>query len=114
MTIGRLHPVFYYLIKLPLLDSTPPANSKWTKPASMRHLLLLGFWAIPVFLIPVLWPAYAILTGDFEGWKEGVLYQIDRGERDFAGTVNFLYQADPILLILGGLGIVTATVLKKI
>jgi aldose sugar dehydrogenase len=70
-------------------------------------------WMIPVFVIPLMWPAYAVLTGDFEDWKEGLLYQIDRGERDFTGTIVFLYQADPILLILGVLGIVTATVLKK-
>jgi len=97
--------------KVPIITMIPlVAYLVYNNTKSFKYVC---FWAIPVFLIPVLWPAYAILTGDFEGWKEGVLYQIDRGERDFAGTINFLYQADPILLILGGLGIVTATVLKK-
>ena len=97
--------------KVPIITMIPlVAYLVYNNTKSFKYVC---FWAIPVFLIPVLWPAYAILTGDYEGWKEGVLYQIDRGERDFARTVNFLYQADPILLILGGLGIVTATVLKK-
>ena len=71
------------------------------------------FWTIPVVLIPLMWPAYAFLTGDFEDWREGLLYQIDRGEKGFTDTIEFLYHADPILLILGGSGIVAATVLKK-
>ena len=81
--------------------------------SNAKSIKSVCFWGIPVFLIPLMWPAYAVLTGDFEDWKEGLLYQIDRGESDFTGTLVFLYQSDPILLILGVLGIVTATVLKK-
>lgn len=82
----------------------------YTNTKSPRYILI---WVIPVILIPLIWPSYAFITGNFENWKEGILYQVERGERDFTGSIDFLYQADPILLILGLLGVIFATVLKK-
>ena len=97
--------------KVPIITMIPlVAYLVYTNTKSPRYLL---FWVIPVILIPLLWPSYAIVTGNFDNWKEVILYQIERGERDFAGTIDFLYQADPILLVLGLLGIAVATALKK-
>ena len=56
--------------KVPIITMIPlVAYLVYNNTKSFTHVC---FWAIPVFLIPVLWPAYAILTGDYEGWKEGV------------------------------------------
>ena len=97
--------------KVPIITMIPlVAYLVYTNTKSPRDVLI---WVIPVILIPLLWPSYAFMTGNFENWKEGILYQVERGERDFAGTIDFLYQADPIILVLGLLGIAVATALKK-
>jgi glucose/arabinose dehydrogenase len=97
--------------KVPIITMIPlAAYLVYTNTKSPRYILI---WVIPVILIPLIWPSYAFITGNFENWKEGILYQVERGERDFASSIDFLYQADPILLVLGLLGVIFATVLKK-
>jgi hypothetical protein len=55
--------------------------SKRTKSLDIRAL---GVWFLPVVLIPLIWPAYAISVGQFDSWIEGIIYQTarDSGGKD--------------------------------
>jgi hypothetical protein len=83
---------------------------------NLRNLNLkaLGLWFIPVILIPAIWPAYNILTGQFDDWLHGVLWQA--GGREGRGIVKLLtisFKLDPVLLVLGIAGLVFTTVIKR-
>jgi hypothetical protein len=43
---------------------------------SMNRRSLLGLWLIPVVLIPMIWPAYALAIGEFRLWVVGVFLQL--------------------------------------
>jgi dolichyl-phosphate-mannose-protein mannosyltransferase len=83
---------------IPIVGFLVLSNSKSRKKA-------LVIWLLPVILIPLLWPGYAIMNGEFNLWLNGVMFQQNRGS---PGTGERLYNAfddlfkiDPILLILG-------------
>lgn len=78
-----------------------------------RSFKVLGIWLIPVLLIPLIWPAYIIYSGNFENGLNGILYQVERGERNFNDTLTFLLQADPVLIILGIAGGIAITLIKR-
>ena len=78
-----------------------------------RRWRFIGLWLIPVFLIPMIWPAYVIYSGHLEDGLVGILYQVDRGERNFSDTISFIFNADPVLIALGLAGGIAITVLKR-
>ena len=62
---------------------------------------ILGLWFIPVILIPMIWPAYATLTGHFDEWINGVLFQASRESgKDLRNSMNIIFQIDAVLLLL--------------
>lgn len=44
----------------------------------------ISLWLIPIILIPLIWSAYIVYSGNLENWLNGILYQVERGERNFA------------------------------
>jgi Dolichyl-phosphate-mannose-protein mannosyltransferase len=63
---------------------------------------------IPVIAIPLIWPAFALSTGDMNQWFEGVFWQATQREtdnKDLFDVLNSFSKTDPVLLILGGIGI---------
>ncbi|MDQ6865668.1 MAG: glycosyltransferase family 39 protein, partial [Thermoproteota archaeon] len=40
--------------------------------------VLLGLWLVPVILIPMIWPVYALSIGEFHLWVSGVFLQLHR------------------------------------
>jgi hypothetical protein len=81
---------------------------------SNRNFKILAVWFIPVFLIPILWPLYNILNGTFETWTEGVFWQVGREGRGMLRSMIPIFQSDPVLLLLGFVGIVYATSRKDL
>jgi 4-amino-4-deoxy-L-arabinose transferase-like glycosyltransferase len=66
-----------------------------------KNIKVLGLWFIPVILIPMIWPAYAILTGHFDEWIHGVLFQASRESgKDLRNSINIIFQIDAVLLVL--------------
>ena len=66
------------------------------------RLKTLGIWFIPVVLIPIMWPAYAISVGQFGDWLDGVFYQTGRqGNTNLLHSIMIVTQIDPLLVILG-------------
>lgn len=63
---------------------------------------------IPVVAIPLIWPAFAFFTGEMNHWFEGIFWQATQREnenKDLFDVLNSFLKTDPVLLILGGLGI---------
>jgi hypothetical protein len=106
-------PVF---VMIPLVQFVILANN-------MRSLKILGLWFIPVILIPLVWPAYALVNGQFEEWWGGVYWQshrqvldTDLNERNkeltlYDTLVKDFFRA-PILLVIGFAGLVLAMIKK--
>lgn len=78
-----------------------------------KSFKILSIWLVPVLLIPLIWPAYIIHTGNLDEGINGILYQVERGERNFNDTATFILQADPILIILGIVGGIAITLMKR-
>jgi hypothetical protein len=71
----------------------------------------LGLWFIPVILMPLLWPAYAISRGEFYDWLNDVSWQA--GERENNGvfrSINTWIKMDPVLIVLTFAGLVYAAI----
>jgi hypothetical protein len=67
----------------------------------------LGQWIIPVISIPLIWPAYAVAIDDFDNWSKDFLWQASgRIERPLWLASDILLRMDPVLLVLGSIGIV--------
>jgi hypothetical protein len=70
---------------------------------------MFGLWLTPVLLIPLIWPAYAISSGDFGDWLDGVLWQGSQrqGEGKTLGDViTIFFKIDPTLFFLSIAGII--------
>jgi 4-amino-4-deoxy-L-arabinose transferase-like glycosyltransferase len=66
-------------------------------------LLLL----IPFLLIPLIWPANAIMLDQFDLWQKGVLWQSQR-TNSILDIIGFFAVIDPLMFALGLSGIVIA------
>jgi dolichyl-phosphate-mannose-protein mannosyltransferase len=100
--------------KIPALTMIPViaylifrANKKYRE-----RIKNLGLWLIPVILIPAIWPAYAISVGEYDNWYNGVFSQAGR-EGSGIGSIGILFKIDPVLVSIGIIGLVFATVIKK-
>ncbi|MDP9287441.1 MAG: hypothetical protein M3P08_04505 [Thermoproteota archaeon] len=62
---------------------------------------VLGIWLIPVILVPMIWPVYAISIGHLNDWLKGVYYQTHRGAQTFFSSLNLFFKADPVFFIVG-------------
>ena len=74
-----------------------------------RNWNTVVLWIIPVILIPLIWPAYAISAGEFHDWLSGVLYQTGR-EGSGILSLYSIFRIDPVLVVLGMAGIVFTTI----
>ena len=92
--------------KIPAITMIPlVAFLIYTGRNNLKRLLLLF---IPVILIPLIWPAYAIYNGQFDFWLSGVLWQTHRGIHTFFSSLIYDFNIDPLLIVLGISGAVFA------
>jgi Dolichyl-phosphate-mannose-protein mannosyltransferase len=81
---------------------------------SNKSLKILGLWLVPVILIPLIWPAYALSIGEFDRWLDGVTAQTHRTSQPLVLSIESFFMIDPILLIVGVAGGAFAAVKKDI
>jgi len=81
---------------------------------SKRNFKILGLWFIPVLLIPLLWPAYSISVGEFNSWLNGIINQAHRAPNPLYFSITEFLMRDPLLLIVGTIGIILAVVKKDL
>jgi hypothetical protein len=76
-----------------------------------KNVRSLPIWFIPVLLVPAIWPAYALYAGDFEEWKEDVLWQAtQRVEKPLVISLQDFIKIDPVLFSLGISGLIFACI----
>jgi 4-amino-4-deoxy-L-arabinose transferase-like glycosyltransferase len=91
-------PVVAYLV---YTNSNSNYNNNNNINKKYKNIKVLGLWFIPVILIPMIWPAYATLTGHFDEWIHGVLFQASRESgKDLRNSINIIFQIDAVLLML--------------
>jgi hypothetical protein len=73
----------------------------------------LGLWIIPVILIPAIWPIYAIAVGELDIWWNDISWQTGREGRGLDSIRN-IYDADPLIVILGLSGLVFAVIKRDL
>jgi hypothetical protein len=104
------------LTKLPALSMIPLitfiliyGNFRFDRDKNLR---LLGKWFIPAILIPIIWPAYSISTGEFDEWLSGVLWQATarQEERGLVFAFSAMWDIDPLLFLLGISGIIFTSI----
>jgi hypothetical protein len=77
---------------------------------SNRSLKVLCLWLIPVIAIPLIWPIYSIAVNQFDNWLYGIDFQSRREGKPLAGAMEFLFEKDPLLLLLGLAGLFFAAI----
>ncbi|WP_148687672.1 PQQ-dependent sugar dehydrogenase [Candidatus Nitrosocosmicus hydrocola] len=97
--------------KIPIITFIPLVGYLIYK--NNKSLKKLGIWLIPVLVIPLIWPAYVMYIGELENGINGILYQVERGERNFDETISFIFLADPVLIILGICGGIALVLVKR-
>ncbi len=87
--------------------------------SSNKNWKIVGLWLIPVILIPLSWPVDAIFNGDFDLWFKDVIWDIHRQNNNsthsavggtLLNSLKYLFQIEPVLLILGFAGIFFAEI----
>ncbi len=61
----------------------------------------LGLWCIPLILIPLIWPIYAISVDQFDLWLQGIYFQTHRGSTLLFQSTNYKIHYAVILVSLG-------------
>src|SRR5918993_3243660 len=79
-----------------------------------KNFKALGLWLVPVVLIPMIWPAYAISQGQFDEWVDGIQWQTGRGfSRSLSDEIKTVFsKIDPLLFALAAIGLVYAWIKK--
>jgi hypothetical protein len=78
-----------------------------------KNWKLVGTWLLPALLIPLLWPLFATVNGEYDKWVDGVFWQSERDNTGISGAFGKLFAIDPVLLLLTLGGTLYAVVKKR-
>ena len=76
--------------------------------------ILFFLWLVPLLGIVMIWPVYAFSVGNIREWTDGILWQTNREGRDLFYSLQYDLAIDPVLLILGGAGLIYAILRKDL
>jgi len=101
--------------KIPAFTMIPIVGLLIYTSSKDRKLNKLAMWFIPVILIPSIWPAYAVMNGEFGLWIDAVAWQVNRVEEThFDDAINAFFTIDPVLLVIGTVGLLFAAIKRHI
>ena len=101
--------------KIPAFTMIPVIGLLIYTSSKDRKLNKLALWFIPVILLPSIWPAYAVMTGEFGLWIDAIAWQVNRVEEThFYDAINAFFTIDPILLVIGTAGLVLAVIKRDL
>jgi hypothetical protein len=75
-------------------------------------LKMFSLWIIPVILIPLIWPMYAISVGQFDNWLFGIYDQATREKLPLSLSIMEFFRTDPVLLSLGVISVIFSAIRK--
>jgi hypothetical protein len=81
--------------------------------SNSKNFRLIGLWVIPVVLIPVLWPIYAISQGELDDWTTSMYWQVERQNTGLYFSIEKLFNIDPILVGFSFIGLAYAAARKR-
>jgi 4-amino-4-deoxy-L-arabinose transferase-like glycosyltransferase len=101
-------------VKIPIITMIPFVGYLILSRRRDKSWRALWVWIIPVILIPMIWPIYSILVGDFDQLLEDLTWNTQRGEIQLDSAVSsiltnslkYIFQIDPVIFILGIAGII--------
>jgi 4-amino-4-deoxy-L-arabinose transferase-like glycosyltransferase len=73
----------------------------------------LGLWILPVIIIPMIWPIYALISGQLQDWVDGVTWQGDRDGRGLYRSYLSIFRMDPLLCVIGISSVILITAIKR-
>jgi hypothetical protein len=79
-----------------------------------RSLKALVLWFIPIILIPMIWPAHALLNGHFDLWMLDIYSQTQRANNTFFYSIYSNFNSDPVFVILAIIGLAFAIIKKDL
>jgi hypothetical protein len=92
-------------------NNTDQRNKSKSLKTRISSLKPLGIWFVPVILIPLIWPAYAMSAGQLDEWLDGIFWQATRADRPFPFELqNVFTRMDPVLIGLAAAGLIYAIV----
>jgi Dolichyl-phosphate-mannose-protein mannosyltransferase len=101
--------------KIPALTMIPVIGLLIYTTSKDRKLNRLALWFIPVILLPSIWPAYAVMNGEFGLWIDAIAWQVNRVEEThFYDAINSFFRIDPVLLVIGTAGLVLAVIKRDL
>lgn len=101
--------------KIPAFTMIPVVGLLIYTSGKDRRLKKLAIWFIPVILLPSIWPAYAIMTGEFDLWLDGIFWQLNRVEEThFDYAINAFFTIDPVLIVIGTAGVVFTAIKRDL
>ena len=68
---------------------------------SNKSFKALRLWFLPVIIIPMIWPTYALVSGQLQDWIDGVSWQADRDGRGLYRSFLSIFSMDPLLCVIG-------------
>ena len=77
---------------------------------SNRSFKTLGLWFIPVVIIPLIWPLYAVIDNQFDWWWNGIYWQTHRQNEGLRNVVIENFSHTPIFSWLGFAGLIFAII----
>src|SRR5918993_2028273 len=94
-------------------NNTNQNNNDKTLKTKISLLKPLGIWFVPVVLIPMIWPAYAMSVGQIDEWIDGVIYQTTRESvSSLRDSIILVYKIDAVLVGFAAVGLIYAIVKK--
>jgi hypothetical protein len=78
--------------------------------SSSKNRILVCTWLVPALLIPLLWPLFAIMNGEYHQWLDGLFWQSERENMGITAALGKLFATDPVLILLMLAGTVYAVV----
>jgi hypothetical protein len=98
--------------KIPIFTMIPLIAFIIYKNNNLKKFLIL--WIIPVLVIPLFWPAYALYKNELRLWINGLYFQTHRGIQTLFEVIKYNFHYDPVLLSLGIIGIVFSIIKKDL
>ena len=78
--------------------------------SSSKNTKLICTWLVPAILIPLLWPLFAIVNGEYHQWIDGLFWQSERENMGITAALGKIFAIDPVLILLTLAGTVYAAV----
>jgi 4-amino-4-deoxy-L-arabinose transferase-like glycosyltransferase len=78
-----------------------------------NSLKALRLWILPVIIIPMIWPIYALISGQLQDWVDGVTWQGDRDGRGLYRSYLSIFRMDPLLCVIGISSVILITAIKR-